>query len=121
MLPRKRTETFWSKNVTDIRVLAYFESKINEYFKTISGLCVLNCFKYFLIYILGQNVSKKIDKKSYQKKYVKSSCARLFEIFSNAYFQTKCLKKFRQETFLNYIGSSCITFCVKIFQHFHIV
>ena len=78
VLLRKRTETFWSKNVTDIRVLAYFESKINEYFKTISGLCVLNCFKYFLIYILGQIVSKKIDKKSYQKKYVKSSCARLF-------------------------------------------
>ena len=39
-------------------VLAHFEFKIHKDFKTIPSLYVLNCFKYFLIHILGQNVSK---------------------------------------------------------------
>ena len=55
----KIIETFWSRDVTDIQILAHFEFKTLEDFKTISSLLVLNYFKYFLIYILGQNVSKK--------------------------------------------------------------
>ena len=35
---------------------------------------VLNCFNYFLIYILGQNVSKTLDKKN----YIKSSYKTIF-------------------------------------------
>ena len=37
-----------------------------EKFWFISSLSVLNCFKYFLIYMLGQNVSKKLDKKNFE-------------------------------------------------------
>ena len=49
----KIIELFSSRDVTDIWVLAHSEPKIHKDFKTISSLYVLNCFKYFLIYILG--------------------------------------------------------------------
>ena len=52
----KVTETFWSRDVTDIQVMAHFEPKIYKDVSTISSLYLLNCFKYFLIYTLGQNV-----------------------------------------------------------------
>ena len=42
----------------------------------ISSLYMLNCFKYFLIYILGQNVSKNETRKMLN--YIKSLCAELF-------------------------------------------
>ena len=42
-------------------VLVHLEFKIHIDFKTISSLCVVNCFKYFLVYILGQNVSEELD------------------------------------------------------------
>ena len=38
----KTIKTFWSRDLTDIRVLAYFESKIHKDFKTISSLYVLH-------------------------------------------------------------------------------
>ena len=51
----------------DICALAHFEPKIDKDFKTISSLSVLNCFKYFLVYILGHFVSqKKSDKKNFE-------------------------------------------------------
>ena len=39
-------------------VLAHFESTIYKDFWTVSSLYVLNCFKYFLTYILKQNFTK---------------------------------------------------------------
>ena len=59
MIFTKIMETFWFRDVTDIWLLAHFEFKTHKDFKTISSLYVLNCFKYFLMYILGQNVLKK--------------------------------------------------------------
>ena len=41
-----------------------------------SNLCMLNCFKYFLIYILRQNVYKNQTRKILH--YIKSLCAKLF-------------------------------------------
>ena len=62
-------------------------SKIRqEKFWTISSVYVLNCFKYFLMYILGQNVSKNQTRKILH--YIK-----LFQIVLNIYFGIKCLKK----------------------------
>ena len=55
--------TFWSRAVTDIRVLVHSKSKIHEDLKLYQVPCVLNCFKYFLI--LRQNVSKNLDKKDF--------------------------------------------------------
>ena len=49
----------------DICALAHFEPKIDKDFKTISSLSVLNCFKYFLVYILGHFVSKKIRQEKF--------------------------------------------------------
>ena len=46
--------------------------------RAVSNPYMLNCFKYFLIYILRQNVSKKLYKKICQKNYIKSLCAKLF-------------------------------------------
>ena len=60
------------RDVTNIRVLAHFEFKIHKDFKIISRFYVLNCLKYFSIYILGQNVPKKINKKNFE--HIKSSC-----------------------------------------------
>ena len=54
----KIIETFWSRDVTDIWLLAHFEPKSHKHFKNASSLYVLDCFKYFLIYILGINVPK---------------------------------------------------------------
>ena len=54
----KIIKTFWSCDVTDIRVLAHLEFKIHKDFKTVSRLHLLNSFKYFLIYILIHFVSK---------------------------------------------------------------
>ena len=71
----KTIETFWCSDVTVIQILAHFEFKTYKDFKTISILFVLNCFKYFLIYFLRQNVSKKLNKKNFQKN--KSLCAKL--------------------------------------------
>ena len=42
-------------------VLSHFESRIHKDFYTTSSLCLLNLFKYFLIYILGKNVSKSFE------------------------------------------------------------
>ena len=78
--------------------LAHFESKRYKSFSTISSPCVLNCMKYFLIYILRQHVSK-LDKKNCQKNYIKSSATKLLQIFSNIYSGTKCLYKSSQEKF----------------------
>ena len=49
----KVIETLWSRDVTDIQVLTHSASKVHKDFLAISVLCELNCFKYFLIYILG--------------------------------------------------------------------
>ena len=57
-------------------ILPQCESKIYKDFSTISSLYVSNCFKYFLIYIVRQNVSKS-DKKNCQKNYIKSLSAEL--------------------------------------------
>ena len=57
----------------------------------ISSLYVLNCFKCFLIYILGQNVLKNQRRKILN--YIKSLCAELFQIFSNIYNGTNVPKK----------------------------
>ena len=70
---------------------------------------VLNCFKYFLIYILRQNVIKKWNKNFLNN--IKSSEYMFWDILS---------EKFRQGK-LNFIKSSCITFCAKMLQYFHIV
>ena len=45
----------------------------------ISRLYVLNCFKYFLIYILGRNVSK-LDKKNFEL-YQVFMCYNVLNIF----------------------------------------
>ena len=50
----KKTETFWLRDVIDIRVLSHFE------FKVISNLYILNCLKYFLNTFIGANVPRKI-------------------------------------------------------------
>ena len=51
-----------------LEVLSHFgpkleTRKIHKDFWTISSLYVLNCFKYFLIYVLGQNASKTSKKR----------------------------------------------------------
>ena len=66
-----------------------------------------NCFKYFLIYILGENASKTLDKKNCQKNYIKSLCAKFLKIFSNIYFEAKCLKKLDKKSFELYQISIC--------------
>ena len=87
--------TFWVQN----------SWKILNYIK----FCVLNCFKYFLIYILRQNVIKKWNKNFLNN--IKSSEYMFWDILS---------EKFRQGK-LNFIKSSCITFCAKMLRYFHIV
>ena len=51
-------EIFRSRDITLYGILAHFEFEIHKDFKTISSLCLQNCFKYYIIYILGQNVPK---------------------------------------------------------------
>ena len=48
------------------------EPKIHKDFYTISCLCVINCFKYFIINTLGQNVKKNQARKILNQ--IKSSC-----------------------------------------------
>ena len=85
-------------------VLAHFEFKIHKGFKIISSLCVLNCFKYFLVYILGQNVLKKLDKKNCQ-----GTISSLYVLNYFKYFQIYILGQMFQKNptkcFLNYIKS----------------
>ena len=56
---------------------------------------MLNCFKYFLIYVLGQNVPKYQTREILN--HIKSSCVELFKIFFTIYFETKRPKKIRQQ------------------------
>ena len=56
----KRTETVWSRDFVDIRVLTHFE------FKTHKEIYVLNCFKSFQIYILGQMSQKNQARKKFE-------------------------------------------------------
>ena len=79
-------------------IIAHFESKIYTHFSTMLSVCLLNCFKYFLIYILRQ-YSLKSDKKNCQKNYIRSSGAKLLQILCNIFFGTKCLYEIRQERF----------------------
>ena len=46
------------------------EPKIHKDFYIISCLCVINCFKYFIINTLGQNVKKKSGKKNFEPNQV---------------------------------------------------
>ena len=46
-------------------IIAHFESKIYTHFSAMSSVCVLNCFEYFLIYILRQYLLR-LDKKNCQ-------------------------------------------------------
>ena len=57
ILFRERIETFWTKDTCKSYVLSLV-SLINLY--------VLNFFRYFLIYILRQNVLNKSDKKNFE-------------------------------------------------------
>ena len=57
ILFRERIETFWTKDTCKSYVLS-LASLINLY--------VLNFFRYFLIYILRQNVLNKSDKKNFE-------------------------------------------------------
>ena len=67
----KGAETFWSRDVTNILVLAKFELKIHKDFWTDQIFMSWTVFN-----ILEQNVSKS-DKKSCYKNYIKSLCAKL--------------------------------------------
>ena len=87
------SETFWSRDVTDIQVLAHFKLKIyTKIFELIKSLCaelfqifwnkmsqnrtrkmlnlsslyVLNCFQYFQIYILGHLFQKNQTRKKFE-------------------------------------------------------
>ena len=75
---------------------------------------MLNCFKYFLIYILGHFVSKNQTRKILN--YIKSLYAKLCQIFFNICFATKCLKS-QASKILSYIKSPCIIFCVKMARY----
>ena len=57
ILFRERIETFWTKDTCKFYVLSLV-SLINLY--------VLIFFRYFLIYILRQNVLNKSDKKNFE-------------------------------------------------------
>ena len=61
LLLARKINTFWSGGISSIR---------NK------SLYALNCFKFFLIYILGQNVSKNQTRKILN--YIKSLCGKLF-------------------------------------------
>ena len=54
----KRIETFWSRDISSMWGIRKFW--------TISRLYVSNCSRYFLIYILRQNVPKQSDKKDFE-------------------------------------------------------
>ena len=104
----KIIKTFWSKDVTNTWVLVHFVLKIHKDFwtyqvficwiveifwdktsrnqtrkftkRTISSLYVLNCFKYFQVYILGQ-ISQKIRQENYIKSLCTIFCAEMFQYF----------------------------------------
>ena len=84
---------------------------------------MLNCFKYFQIYILGQISQKRIGQEK-KLNYMKSSCI-IFLVKMTRYLQrllnyikSLCVKITRySQRFLNYIKS----LCNKMFQHFHII
>ena len=63
--------TFWVQKIRPEKLLKF--TKILNYIKF---SCFMNCFKYFPIYILGQNISKNETRKLLN--YVKSLCANLF-------------------------------------------
>ena len=115
MLFIKINEIFWYRDVTDIWVLANLWFKTHKRYQV---LYVLHCFKYFLIYIFGQNVSKKPDKNILN--YMKSS-SKFLKIFSIVYFGTKCPQKNQVRKIGNSFMSSCKIFCAKMFQYFYIV
>ena len=76
------SDIFWDKSLKKL------DKKI---FWTVSSLCVLNFLKYFLIYILEQNVSKKLGKKDFEL-YQVFMCRIVLNIFLHI-FWTKLLKK----------------------------
>ena len=61
----KRTKTFWSRDATNIWVLAHFEFKTHKDFFYLSSLSVLNCLKYFGIKCL-KIIQEKLLKELYQ-------------------------------------------------------
>ena len=68
----KITETFWSRDITNIWILANFELKIHKGFWTYRV-----SMRWIILNILQQNVSKS-DKKNCRKNYIESLCAKLF-------------------------------------------
>ena len=95
-------ETFWSRDVTDIRALAILSSKD---FYTISKLYVLSCFKYFLIYILGQNVSKNQTREMVKRTISSLYVLNCFKYFL-MYIFLQSVPKIKQEKFWT-ISSIC--------------
>ena len=106
LLFKKIIETFWSRDVSDIWVLAHFETKnqARKILNNINSLCA-KLFKCFLIYILRQNVSKNQTRKILN--YIKSSCiffcGKRNKIFTKIFELCQVL---------------CILFCGKMFQYF---
>ena len=60
---------------------------------------VKNCFKYFLINILEQNVSK--NQRTKILNYIRFLCAKLFLIVFNIYFGTFVPKKSDKKNYQN--------------------
>ena len=77
---------------------------------------MVNCFKYFLTYVLGQNISK-LD-----NKFLKLSSLYVLSCFK--YFQTYILEQmsqeFRQEENLNYIYIYIKKIFRKIFELYQV-
>ena len=105
---------FLCQNVLIFPICIYFSQKELKHFgleKLVYGILkhfeiqqvfmynfsVLNRFKYFLIYILRQNVTKNQTRKFLN--YIKSLRAKFFKILSNTFFEIKCFK-IRQQTIL---------------------
>ena len=93
---------------------------IHKYFELYRVFSAKFFKNFFSIYFGIKCLKKKLGNKYFQKNYIKSLCKKLFQIFSSIYFGTKCLKN-QTKTILNYIKSSCVIFCDKMFQYFHIV
>ena len=63
----KRFETFWSRGAASTQgVSAHCEFKMHKDFKTISSLCVLNCFKYLSIIYFRTKCAKKSEKNIFE-------------------------------------------------------
>ena len=86
------------------------------------SLCIMPCVKisWYInrdvtnIWVLAHFEFK--TQRFYIKNYVESICAKLFEIFSDAYIGTKCLKKLNKKNFqMNYISSFYVSNCFKCF------